>query len=86
MDEVSIPPAVNDVNLVEEQDKPEEIPTAQDPPRAKPIPLPGNGGERRPYYVLTGGNAGALKAVLTREVPVLTQQLKQTMELVNQLN
>ena len=40
MDEVSTSPAVNDVNLVEEQDEPEEIPTAQDPLRAMPIPFP----------------------------------------------
>ena len=50
-----------------------------------PIPVPGNGGERRPYHVLARENAEALNALLTREVPVMTQQLQQTMELMNQL-
>jgi hypothetical protein len=42
-----------------------------------PIPVPGNGGERRPYHALARENAEALNALLTR--------LQQTMELMNQL-
>ena len=65
----------------------EQVPPAQDPPRAMPIPIPvpGNGGERRPYHALARENAEALNALLTREIPVMTQQLQQTMELMNQL-
>ena len=48
-----------------------------------PIPEPGNGKERRPLHALARENAEALNALLTREVPVLTQQLQQTMELMN---
>jgi hypothetical protein len=65
----------------------EQVPPAQDPLRAMPIPIPvpGNGGERRPYHALARENAEALNALLTREIPVMTQQLQQTMELMNQL-
>lgn len=86
MDEVPIPPAQNNQNQVflqEQERQPEQIPPAQDLPRAMPIPVPGN--ERRPYHALARENAEALNALLTREVPVLTQQLQQTMELMNQL-
>ena len=90
MDEVSIPIALNNVNLEEEQDEPQEILPAQDPSRAMPIPIPvlvaGNGGERCLYHVLADENAEALNVLLTREVPVLMQQRQQTIELVNQLN
>ena len=65
----------------------EQVPPAQDPPGAMPIPIPvpGNDGERRPYHALARENAEALNALLTREIPVMTQQLQQTMELMNQL-
>ncbi|CAB3986887.1 Hypothetical predicted protein [Paramuricea clavata] len=65
----------------------EQVPPAQDPPRAMPIPIPvpGNDGERRPYHALARENAEALNELLTREIPVMTQQLQQTMELMNQL-
>ena len=101
IDEVPIPPAQNNGNLMflleqEQEQQPgpddegnqdDQAPPAQDHPRAMPIPIPvpGNGGERRPYHVLARENAEALNALLTREVPVMTQQLQQTMELMNQL-
>lgn len=55
-----------------------QVPPAQDHPRAMPIPIPvpGNGGERRPYHALARENAEALNSLLTREIPVLTQQLR----------
>ena len=64
----------------------EQLP-AQDIPRAMPIPIPvpGNGGERRPYHALARENAESLNALLTQEIPVITQQLQHTMELMNQL-
>ena len=40
---------------------------------------------RRPYHTLARENAEALNALLTREIPVLTHQLQQTMQLMNQL-
>ncbi len=40
--------------------------------------------ERRPYHALARENAEALNVLLTHEIPVMTQQLQQTMELVNQ--
>ena len=49
-----------------------------------PVPVPGVG-ERRPYHALARENAEALNRLLTREVPILTQQLQNTMELMNQL-
>ncbi|CAB4038332.1 Hypothetical predicted protein, partial [Paramuricea clavata] len=63
----------------------EQVPPAQDPPQAMPIPIPGNGEERHPYHALARENAEALNALLNREIPVMTQQLQQTMELMNQL-
>ena len=36
-------------------------------------------------HALARENAEALNALLTREIPVMTQQLQQTMELMNQL-
>ena len=42
-------------------------------------------GVRRPYHTLPRENAEALNALLTREIPVLTHQLEQTMQLTNQL-
>ena len=65
----------------------DQVPPAHDQPQAMPIPIPepGNGRERRPYHALARENAEALNALLTREIPVLTQQLQQTMELMNQL-
>ena len=49
-----------------------------------PVPVPGVG-ERRPYHAPARENAEALNRLLTREVPILTQQLQNTMELMNQL-
>ena len=49
-----------------------------------PDPVPA-AGERRPYHALALENAEALNRLLTREVPILTQQLQNTMELMNQL-
>ena len=65
----------------------DQVPPAHDHPQAMPIPIPepGNGRERRPYHALARENAEALNALLRREIPVLTQQLQQTMELMNQL-
>ena len=65
----------------------DQVPPAHDHPQAMPIPIPepGNGRERRPYHALARENAEALNALLTREIPVLTQQLQQTMEPMNQL-
>ena len=97
IDEVPIPPAQNNGNLMflleqqpgpnDEGNQDDQVPPAQDHPRAMPIPIPvpGNGGERRPYHALARENAEALNALLTREVPAMTQQLQQTMELMNQL-
>ena len=63
----------------------DQVPPAQDHPRAIPIPIPEPGNGRRPYHALARENAEALNAFLTREIPVMTQQLQQTMELMNQL-
>ena len=65
----------------------DQVPPAHDQPQAMPIPIPepGNRRERRPYHALARENAEALDALLTREIPVLTQQLQQTMELMKQL-
>ena len=72
-------------NYSDNQD--DQVPPAHDHPQAMPIPIPepGNGRERRTYHALARENAQALNALLTREIPVLTQQLQQTMELMNQL-
>jgi hypothetical protein len=90
VDEVPIPPAQNTANgnvmfLLEQEQQPEpdgnedeQVPPAQDPPRAMPIPVPGNGGERHLYHALVRKNAEALNALLTREILAMTQQLQQT--------
>ena len=53
---------------------------------AQQIPVPVSAaGERRPYHALARENAEALNRLLSREVPILTQQLQNTMELMNQL-
>ena len=51
--------------------------------QAIPIPLVAQG--RRPYHALARENAEALNVMLTRDLPLLTQQLQQTMELTNEL-
>ena len=53
--------------------------------QAQPIPVPPVPQGRRPYHTLARENAEALNVLLTRELPVLTQQLQQTMELTNEL-
>ena len=53
--------------------------------QAQPIPVPPVAQGRRPYHTLARENAEALNVLLTRELPVLTQQLQQTMELTNEL-
>ena len=65
----------------------DQDPPAHDHPRAMPIPIlePGNGREGRPYHALAPENAEVPNALLTCEIPVLMQQLQQTMELMNQL-
>lgn len=52
--------------------------------RQRQIPVPNQPG-RRPYHALAKENAEALNAFLTRDLPVVTHQLQQTMELMNQL-
>jgi hypothetical protein len=49
------------------------------------IPVPGAIGARRPYHALARENAEALNALLTRDIPVLTNQIRETMDLTNQL-
>ena len=69
--------APDDANAVRE----EVLQQAQ----AQAIPVPPVGQGRRAYHALTRENAEALNVLLTRELPVLTQQLQQTMELTNEL-
>jgi hypothetical protein len=52
--------------------------------RQRQIPMP-NEQARPPYHALARENAEALNAFLTRDLPVVTHQLQQTMELMNQL-
>ena len=47
--------------------------------------VPNEQGGRRPYHTLARENAEALNVLLTREIPVLTHQLEQIMQLMNQL-
>ena len=49
------------------------------------IPVSNGQGRRRPYHALAQKNAEALNVLLTREIPVLTHQIQQTTELMNQL-
>ena len=53
--------------------------------RQQQIPLPNLRNGRRPYHELARENAEALNALLTREIPILTNHLQQTMELMNQV-
>ncbi len=52
--------------------------------RQQQISMP-NEQARRPYHALARENAEALNAFLTRDLPVVTHQLQQTIELMNQL-
>ena len=49
------------------------------------IPNPIDGYRRRPYHAVARENSEALNAFLTRDLPVLTQQMHETMDLMNQL-
>jgi hypothetical protein len=53
--------------------------------QAQAIPIPPVAQGRRPYHALARENAEALNVMLTRDLPLLTQQLQQTMELTNEL-
>ena len=53
--------------------------------QAQAIPIPPVAQGRRPYHALARENAEALNVMLTRDQPLLTQQLQQTMELTNEL-
>ena len=53
--------------------------------QAQEIPIPPVAQRRRPYHALARENAEALNVMLTRDLPLLTQQLQQTMELTNEL-
>ncbi|CAB4008319.1 Hypothetical predicted protein, partial [Paramuricea clavata] len=59
-------------------------PAEADEQRQRQIPVP-NKPARRPCHALARENAEALNAFLTRDLPVVTHQLQQTMELMNQL-
>jgi hypothetical protein len=59
-------------------------PAEADEQRQRQIPVP-NEPARRPYHALARENAEALNAFLTRDLPVVTHQLQQTMELMDQL-
>jgi hypothetical protein len=51
--------------------------------QAQAIPIPPVAQGRRPYHALARENAEALNVMLTRDLPLLTQQLQQTMELTH---
>ncbi len=70
-------PALDNANAVRD----EVLQQAQ--AQATPIPPVAQG--RHPYHALARENAEALNVLLTRDLPVLTQQLQQTMELTNEL-
>ncbi len=70
-----------DDRLLYDDDEREELRQQED----QRIPLPNARGGRRPYHVLARENAEALNALLTRDIPVLTDQLRETMDLMNQL-
>ncbi len=70
-------PALDNANAVRD----EVLQQAQ----AQAIPIPPVAQGRRPYHALARENAEALNVLLTRDLPVLTQQLQQTMELTNEL-
>ena len=52
--------------------------------QAQEIPVPPVPRGRRAYHALARESAEALNVLLTRELPVLTQQFQQTMELTNE--
>ena len=52
--------------------------------RQRQTPVP-NEPVRRPYHALARENAESLNAFLTRDLPLLTHQLQQTMQMMNEL-
>ena len=72
--------------LLGEEDKEdeEELPPAPQP-AGHAIPVANARAGRRPYHKIARENAEALNALLTRELPQLTNQLQYAMEQMNQL-
>ena len=69
----------------EEDGEHQEEEILQQPLEQHAIPVPNKRAGRRPYHALARENAEALNALLTREIPQLTNQLQHSMELMNQL-
>ena len=68
-----------------EADNMDNGPAAPNRPRAVPISVPaGNAREMRPYPALARENTEALNIVLTRAIPVMAEQLQQTVGLINE--
>ena len=52
---------------------------------AQAIPVPQVQAERHPYHALARENAEALNVLLTRDVPILTNQMQQNIQLLDTL-
>ena len=71
--------------LAGKDDEDDENLNRRDPSEQRQIPVPNEQVSRRPYHALAWENAEALNVLPTRKIPVLTHQVQQTTEFINQL-
>lgn len=69
--------------LQQQQEQQQHLQASQEQQHEIPVPIPRNG--RRPYHELARENSEALNVLPAREISVLTNQLQQTMKLINLL-